>query len=739
MLPLILAGAAAAAPLIGGAIKAATGAGMDRTQTTTFGQTQQYDPNRFNYGGTPGGADEAANRYRWWADQAQTRGAPATDYGRANQWDAAAGYGAQQAAQARTGQDQLAQMMTQRAMGNVPSIAGMQAQQQLMALQRGGQQAGAQAQAAQMAGAASARGAAGMALAQQNAANNIANAQGAINQGVSNATADISNQAQINAANERLQAENAAFGAYSGMRGGDVSQQGMAGQLSQNAAQQAQFTTSAGLQQRGLNDALTLGMTNAERGVQNDRLQGGIANQQTLAGSFNRQQGEVSTQGAQNARMQNQQYDQAFSGFKDAAAMGAQAKAKGGPVAAGKPYLVGEQGPEIVMPKQPGVVIPAPQTNAILARGGGAQPVSSTGLAKGGRADPKLQEMLDDRWHQNGGDPGTVGAEVLRHPFDPTRAAYPTPWDQEYARQSAEYANQQMGVDARGADQRAFEDRLTGGGQRDLEADNMAEAEKIKRNFGQDDATKQWERINGPASQASAGAREATTSPGTASQLMTLFGGAREEGGPVQPGKAYLVGERGQELLMALRPGGAVNLLAKPALDYATARLQGHAPVQAADLATGYQAPQPKPKTAARIAPRSLFVQAPAPETAPEVAGDEYEPAAPMPVYEGGPNSLPPPKPPPVENREQEPAREQSPAPEEESRGATTALAQAYLARAEKRRGVMDGYDPLKDSGKDEEEPPTREMATFARDTADDQRRAARGTKRGPTARKGGR
>jgi hypothetical protein len=35
-----------------------------------------------------------------------------------------------------------------------------------------------------------------------------------------------------------------------------------------------------------------------------------------------------------------------------------QKRAKGGPVKAGKPYLVGEEGPEIVVPKEDGEVIP---------------------------------------------------------------------------------------------------------------------------------------------------------------------------------------------------------------------------------------------------------------------------------------------------------------------------------------------------------------------------------------------
>jgi phage-related minor tail protein len=48
------------------------------------------------------------------------------------------------------------------------------------------------------------------------------------------------------------------------------------------------------------------------------------------------------------------------------------ARAAGGPVMAGVPYLVGEEGPELVVPKAAGTVVPAGQTAAMLRRPGGA-------------------------------------------------------------------------------------------------------------------------------------------------------------------------------------------------------------------------------------------------------------------------------------------------------------------------------------------------------------------------------
>lgn len=53
----------------------------------------------------------------------------------------------------------------------------------------------------------------------------------------------------------------------------------------------------------------------------------------------------------------------------------AQPKAEGGPVSAGLPYLVGERGPELVVPGQSGTVVPAAQTAALMAGGGGQTPV----------------------------------------------------------------------------------------------------------------------------------------------------------------------------------------------------------------------------------------------------------------------------------------------------------------------------------------------------------------------------
>jgi TP901 family phage tail tape measure protein len=50
---------------------------------------------------------------------------------------------------------------------------------------------------------------------------------------------------------------------------------------------------------------------------------------------------------------------------------GGQRRAKGGPVAAGEPYLVGEEGPELIVPSMDGTVIPNDRTRQILAESTG--------------------------------------------------------------------------------------------------------------------------------------------------------------------------------------------------------------------------------------------------------------------------------------------------------------------------------------------------------------------------------
>lgn len=222
-------------------------------KATPFQQTQNYNPNAFQYGGQEGFANAAAANYGLMGRQAQGR--------------EGVGINAYQADQSRAGMNQAAGLMMGRATGAVPSISGMQAQQDM------GRAVAAQASAAN-----SARGAGAMALAQQNAAANTANAQSA-----------ISGQAQIAGAQERLAAEQAAFGAYGGMRGMDE----------QRALANAQFQDA----QRGRNDAFQMGMTQNEMAVRQAQLQAQMAGQGLMAGSQQGAAGINAQVAGQNAGM----------------------------------------------------------------------------------------------------------------------------------------------------------------------------------------------------------------------------------------------------------------------------------------------------------------------------------------------------------------------------------------------------------------------------------------------------
>lgn len=327
-------------------VTSTTKGGIGGAVSDLFGSTNNYsanaptvDPNAYQYGGQAGGAQQAADRYRSQAEGAQNRQGVQADFSQANS--------------ARGSQASLAAAMQARASGQMPSIAQMQADRQMQ-----------QAAAGQASASASARGAGGIAMAQQNAANNTANSQAA-----------ISGQAQINAANERMQAEQAAFGAYGNMRGQD--------------ANQAQFQAQLSDAQRGRNDAMTMGMTQNEMGVQNSQL-GAQQNQQAQQSSnqLGAQSINASIAG-QNAQM-NQQNGQGVMGMFQSAA-GA-LLADGGPMKAGapKPYLVGERGPELVVPKQDGFVIPAELTKKMAPRaeggsvkGAGDIATSTWGVGKG--------------------------------------------------------------------------------------------------------------------------------------------------------------------------------------------------------------------------------------------------------------------------------------------------------------------------------------------------------------------
>jgi hypothetical protein len=292
-------------------------------------KTPTLDPNAYQYGGQPGGAAAAAGRYQSMGAQAQGRQGEQVNTGE-TAWDR------QQAGQARMGMQGMADQMAARAQGRMPSIAQMQADRQMR-----------QATAAQSSASASARGAGAMVLAQQNAASNTANAHSA-----------ISNQAQINAEQEKLHAEQAALGAYGGMRAGDQQSQAQ-------AAQQAQFQAQMNANQRAQNDQFQMGMTGFEVGVNNAQLGAQMNQQAQQSANALGVSGINAGVGGQNAGMNQTNAMGVIGMARDAgsAGMGAiSGKAVGGPTNRNQAYLVGEEGPELIIPRNDGYVLTADET-----------------------------------------------------------------------------------------------------------------------------------------------------------------------------------------------------------------------------------------------------------------------------------------------------------------------------------------------------------------------------------------
>ena len=305
------------------------------------------DPNAYQYAGRAGAADEAANRYADAGEAAQGRQATPSKTVGVNY--AQADGDRQRALQARQGQNSLAQIMSNRAMGGQPSVAQMQATRQMQQ---------SQAQQASLAG--SARGAGGLAAAQRNAAFNMAN----------NAS-DISGQAQINAAQERRDDTNAAASMYGAMRGGDQNAQSQDAQQAQfqtqSMAQQNQFNAGLRDSQAARNDQFQLGMTQNEMGVRNAQMTGQMNQQaQQSANTLGQQQINAQVSG-QNAAMNQKNAEGVLGLAQKGVGAIAGALAKGGPATEGKPYLVGEKGPELVVPRKDGYVLTADQTRAALA------------------------------------------------------------------------------------------------------------------------------------------------------------------------------------------------------------------------------------------------------------------------------------------------------------------------------------------------------------------------------------
>lgn len=340
-------------------------------------EQQRILNNHYEYGDVAGQASEQAQYFRRQAEAAQQRPGEAIDYRSANNWE-------NENVNDRTAQLNIAEMMRRRAAGQVPSIAAMRAGIDIN-----------RAVADQTSIGAGARGPAGLALASQVAAANSANA-----------ISSISNTAQVNSAQERLDAERAALGAYSTVRGGDTQSQ-------EQAAKQAQAQAAINAAQRQANDAYSSGLYGQEAGINRAQLDAQMHQIDTAAGiqtaDKNRSSAEsmhdqdrtdkyIAIGGGIAAGVGGAVLGNFLGGGKDKPVAGANSsgssgsgsapadgsltpgtsagtdgngtydpyKADGGPVRAGRPYIVGERGPELIVPRADGHVLTAEETHPLL-------------------------------------------------------------------------------------------------------------------------------------------------------------------------------------------------------------------------------------------------------------------------------------------------------------------------------------------------------------------------------------
>jgi hypothetical protein len=250
----------------------------------------KVDPNAFQWGGDPNAAQNTYNQlnqqgYQWgqtdsaMANKFANGAAPTIDYGAAGQQAQMAMGAAGQANTARGQQQDALALQRQAARGQAPSVAQLQMQQGME-----------NAVASQQSQAASARGPAALAMAQSQAAGNIAAAQ----QNTAAQTAQLR-------AGEMAQARNEYAQGASGIRSGDVSQQGVyqqgqniAGQQAQAQAQmQAQqnaLNQQGWLQAQGLGQQGQLGSEQAGIGVMNQNLTAQVQGQQLNSENYNKAQ-----------------------------------------------------------------------------------------------------------------------------------------------------------------------------------------------------------------------------------------------------------------------------------------------------------------------------------------------------------------------------------------------------------------------------------------------------------------
>jgi hypothetical protein len=285
------------------------------------------------------GAAQDVRRYQGMGEAASSNPAPQANYGQADQYLrqgqqrlGLVGADRLQAMQARDQQMQAMGLTAAAAQGRGQSQATMLGQQQAMQAH----------QAAQAAAASSRGGAMGQAAALRR-----------VGQGAAGQMAQSNQQLDAIRMQERMAAQNQYMQAANGMRQQDAqgqtqdSAQAKAyGQLGKQHAANAAYNSTLGMQQRALNDQSQQAYEGMAYNVNNAQLGANIQQRGLLMGA---------NQAAANRDYAAKQavWNTAIAGVSGgSSALGQYAshKAQGGPVSAGRPYIVGERGPELVIP-----------------------------------------------------------------------------------------------------------------------------------------------------------------------------------------------------------------------------------------------------------------------------------------------------------------------------------------------------------------------------------------------------
>lgn len=305
-IPIIAGALAAAGSIAGGAMAASSGKYRPGLAWGGGGKSWKgeyeggYDPNKFEYGGVAGAAQQQANYYKNNAEQAQYREAAQADY-TATEEDRA------RALAMRGQQEQALDLQRQAALGQAPSVA----QQQMAAGLD-------QAMRSQESMRASARGASGLALADYNAAANVAAQQ-----------QQVGVQSSILRAQEMAQARDAYMSGASGIRGMDY-------QAAGQAAGMAQYQTDNQMKQREMNDRYALGMYSAEEGVRAAQMQGNLAQQSAMMNAYQERERLAQAAKAGQAAATMQGIQMGLGGVTGAASALASAYGNGSPTGGGK-------------------------------------------------------------------------------------------------------------------------------------------------------------------------------------------------------------------------------------------------------------------------------------------------------------------------------------------------------------------------------------------------------------------